>query len=254
MTTNRIWQVLKLDLLINKKGVMALVGGLAFGYFIALFFVNVIGESSVDNSAATVLPMTLVSIVFSGVTMFSSLKTKQQRATYLMIPASVGEKFVSRLIVTTLGVMLMVVVALAMADVLRWIAHILLQRGSGGSVVASTLTFIVMQFEWKEVTSLTLVVIWAQSIYILGSAFFRRHAWFLTTAVMFVLTMLVSGAITYGAYRLMDIIDFDEYEVNETALFGWSVVVLTVLTLVNYWLSYRIFSRMQVINNKWVNL
>ena len=30
--------------------------------------------------------------------------------------------------------------------------------------------------------------------------------------------------------------------------------VLAAIAVLNWWLSYRIFKRMQVINNKWINL
>lgn len=256
----RLWQVVKFDLLLNKKNLISVVGGLTFGYSIALVVMYVLTsraflyESEIGNEAlGTVLPFLSLSIIFFGSTIFSCMKTKQMRTIYLTMPATNLEKYVSRLLLITLGITVCAICSLIAADAIRWILHLVMQRGPGGSVLVPLLSAM-FKMPAQSAVILLLAMYWSQSVYILGASVFRRHSWVMTTATMFVLTILFSMGVTWLSMHLMETVDLSEYQINETAAFWWGVVVLVALTFMNYFISYRLFRRMQVINNKWLSL
>ena len=96
----------------------------------------------------------------------------------------------------------------------------------------------------------------SHATYILGGALFRKSPFVLTTLVMFVLSVLV-GQVLHDS-QVMNEITLVDYNM-QTGLYvsPWVWIAGTVnylLALLFYWLSYKLFCRMQVINNKWLNL
>ena len=78
---------------------------------------------------------------------------------------------------------------------------------------------------------------WIYTLYLLGSAVFRRHRLLLTTAcVVFILVSLT----------ISDVIEDD--------MAGVATLIFLMLSVANIVGSYMLFKRMQVINNKWLNI
>lgn len=98
-----------------------------------------------------------------------------------------------------------------------------------------------------SVVLMVLAMIWTHSFYILGSAFFRRHAFLLTTIVLMFIQMalaMTAATVDYEGPSIAMVV---------TARYTAAVFIL-VLTIFNYWASYRLFIRTNVINNKWINI
>ena len=181
-----------------------------------------------------------------------------------MLPATDAEKFAVRVLYVTLVWWLMGIVAFCAADVFRMLVSLIV----GTDVVRSTIPdFLSMLFGTDGdnrvvindgrfgnvlpfIVTLYAWVFWVHSLYILGGAFFRRRQFVLTTVVHFVLMLVFTPLI-------IDIVDgFDRDTVEFWATtWAWTVAaVLFALGVLDWWLSYKIFRRMQVVNNKWVNL
>ena len=95
-----------------------------------------------------------------------------------------------------------------------------------------------------------LLCVWAQSLYMLGSVLLRRYQHVVVTLVLvmavFGLTWLASRLAAEGLTPLAG---------GQYAMLAYIfAAVLAVATVADWWLSYKVFSRMQVINNKWINL
>jgi hypothetical protein len=96
----------------------------------------------------------------------------------------------------------------------------------------------------------------SHATYILGGALFRKSPFVLTTLVMFVLSVLV-GQVLHDSQLLNEITLADYNPQTGLHISPWVWTAGTVnylLALLFYWLSYKLFCRMQVINNKWLNL
>ncbi|MBQ7869363.1 MAG: hypothetical protein IJ355_03395 [Prevotella sp.] len=239
---------------------------------------NEISPAQLDSwLGGMVLPTTIAFILFMMVgasLIFDCMKTRQQRTAFLMLPASSTEKFLARLLYATVGFFVMFFVASVMADVLRLVISLIFGPRMFGSVVLTgmgdfydTITGLLTGWDERKgdfwlytrdrtegLWNMAMYVSFAlftQSLYILGGSFFRRHAALLS--MFFVIGVwlmmgwlnvhpgaveLVLGDYLYGVVHSNRVLPF---------IFG-------ALTALCYWGSYRIYRRMQVINNKWTNL
>ena len=161
---------------------------------------HVVAEN-LNSAVATDLGIYIIVSMIGGCWIFNNMKTKEQRITFKMLPATDAEKFAVRVLYVTLVWWLMGIVAFCAADVFRMLVSLIVGTdvvrstipdflsmlfGIGGNDhvvvnyrgIVEALPFIVMLYAW---------VFWVHSLYILGGAFFRRRQFVLTTVVHFVL-------------------------------------------------------------------
>ena len=92
------------------------------------------------------------------------------------------------------------------------------------------------------------------AFYMLCGSLFRRNAWLLAICSHFLLTFL--GALVLykiADWGLLELVTI-ESEAALKALIYLAIILGTIFTATLYWLSYKIFTRMQVVQNKWLNL
>lgn len=205
----------------------------------------------------------LLVIIISGAWIFADMNTKEGRITVKMLPSTSLEKFLVRFLGVTLGTMIVSLVAFCIADLLRIVACLvtgidyvkfclpdflemlftsrqgIITTGYGGNTYPSGVQFAAMSW-----------CVWAQSLYVLGGTLLRRYQ-FVIVSTVHVLLFIAFAAVT--AYAVGDIETAIDNPANGPLFFTGGGVLLG-FALLNWWLSYRAFSRMQVINNKWINL
>ena len=188
-----------------------------------------------------------VYIMISGCWIGSNLKTKQQIIMYKMLPASNLERFLSRYFYITFIWIMGGILAFAAADLVQIIVNIII-----GNEVKSSIPFIYIAISdgseeglpFIEFLAMYLVYVWIHSLYILGGVFFRKNQFVLTTLVNIVLAIVLTKIIKEtGIFIFID-------DIQTTFI----IVFLILLIALNYYLSYKLFCRIQVINNKWINL
>ena len=187
-------------------------------------------------------------MLYGASRMFGFMRSKQSAITYLMHPAQNAEKFVARWLYTTVLWALIGGLGLLVGDFLRWAANPLFGTKAPMAIVNfwnNTVNYLVVDtcIDNNRDTLLVLSLIaaycvWAHSLYMLGSAVFRRHRVLFTTIAFVFLHFFAAN------------VQLDS--LGDSCLFAiTSLVVLTVLDVVA---SYLIFRRMQVINNRWINI
>lgn len=209
------------------------------------------------SCAIGVFAVVTVNIVLGPALMFYSMEGKHDMQTLMMLPASNFEKYMVRYI-HWIFVVILSVAAFLVADVLQYTLHLVLGHTYGMYVV---LVLVDMLGEFISATpaseelrrprfllSLFVLVVWFQSLYAVGATLFRtrKFNWIITTVFIILIGMLfykVGDKIE--AVQLNDQSDMMDYVIGLGFYLGW--------TIVNYWLSYRLFCRTQVIS-KWVNL
>ncbi len=195
------------------------------------------------------------------------MKNTQARINTLMLPASNLEKFVVRWIHITILPCVLFFVAIVIVDALQAIYHAMEGYtpcslvGVLGSVLKDG--FLHSDCSWKTAGFLTLAWLWVHSVYVCLGCFFRRNSWIITSAILFVATT----TLTFVASMLS--LDFfnhnihfhnglyiggELYVIDGYSIIATVVLLLTGFTVLNYWLAYKLFCRMQVINNKWFNV
>lgn len=269
---NRFGRTLRWSALMTKKEALTNLASMTFA-FAVLAVVQVMSsrnvpdivvENNLHNFTSFALFVFLIICSIGGCWIFSNMKTKEQRITFKMLPATDLEKFVVRALYATVVWWLMGFIAFCLADLFRMLISLI----AGIDIVKSAVPdFLNMLFGGNDhnisifgETDMTYVLpltfaanawaFWVHSLYILGGALFRRRQFVLTTLAH----CIIGLAFTPVIVNFVDSLDKATAEQMFCTVMWTAGSVFTLLFLLNWWLSYKIFRRMQVINNKWLNL
>ncbi len=269
---NRFGSVLKWNALMTKKEILTNTASMTFA-FVVLAVVQVMSSrnesdmvvaDNFNSFTSFALFVFLIICSIGGCWIFNNMKTKEQRITFKMLPATDLEKFVVRALYATVVWWLMGFIAFCLADLFRMLISLI----AGIDIVKSAVPdFLNMLFGGNDhnisifgetdmtyVLSLTFAAnawaFWVHSLYILGGALFRRRQFVLTTLAH----CIIGLAFTPIIVDFVDSLDKATAEQMFCTVMWTAGSVFTLLFLLNWWLSYKIFRRMQVINNKWLNL
>ena len=226
-------------------------------FFIAfstrIFHIYVNGNNSVyAPCVAATMIMFFITVVTGPAWMYSSMRGQHDLQTLLMLPASNFEKFLMRYSTWTL-LLPLYIVAFFGADLVQYLVNVIWGNEHQAFVTTALIDHVNAlsvrlpnnspRNMWHGVIACVLLF---HSVYALGGSFFRSHkfAWVLTTVVIIVVCMLCIWLLPEGTGYS----DKDSSQVT----FGWDVFY-AVWFLGNFWLSYRLFCRQQIIG-KFVNL
>lgn len=270
---HRLAMVLRWDALSNWKKYVRNTLGLAFVFsFICIWYqfnmrsngyvtYNDVKDLYLGSVSGLFMFISFIIFFFCGSRIFINMKTKASRSLFLMLPATNMEKFTSRLLYTVLGTSLMIVASWIIADIIQFVFSLFLTPGMQGSLVDKTFEEL-SHFIVRNGTSvlgqtfpvgmlLLSLTIFTHSFFTLGGTVFRKSATLLTICSSFILmflTALISSFVDADVLRHL-------VQSIEPNTFGWlMVMVLLLLSAFNYWAAYKLFTHMQIINNKWFNI
>lgn len=190
--------------------------------------------------------------------LFSLMKETGSRTSYLMLSVSRLEKYVVCLLHSIFLTGVIAMLSFVVADVLRVLADLV----TGRVIVWGTPLFFKSFFDgkdapWQIVVFSYLVSIYVHSLYILGGSLFHRNQFLFTSIAYIIESFLVVGicknvpSLNY-VYELLRADETGFTEV-QPMLYVVGGIILCLIVL-HYWLSYRIFCRMQAVNHKWLNI
>jgi hypothetical protein len=279
--TTRFSQALKCQFLVLRKTWIRLFGIFTLVMFMAnLFFTRVNGmkyddmvsnwsmedvirhyENYVGQTTGFGVIFFCFSMLFGASFLFAGMKDTRKRSAFLLWPVSNLEKYIISLLLSILWLAVITIGAYLLADTLRvfidWVT---------GRVVIWGLPKIVegvfgpAPFEhWQIAWMLFAWVFYVHSLYIVGGTLFRRQQFLFTSATIVVFGILLVMILN----QINPHIDFitgtwdEKTETYHQTFHPFFYVLNTTLCLLivfHYWASYKIFTRMQVINNKWLNV
>ncbi len=255
----------------NFKGVLSFAAGLSIGYlgpYIGWIYpylkgMPADGESRLIERIAFCVVIYLIVFIISGTWIFANMQTKAQRTTVKLLPATDLEKFLVNFLAVTLGAAVMAIVAFCIADIVRIVVCLIfgIDHVAIGLPYFLQMLFTDTDFAGSSVnagrifpTAVNFTALgwclWAQSLYVFGGTLLRRYQFVITSAVHVLLFIAFAVVVSYGSGNVETTV-MDE---GLTPVFYAIGTVLAAIAVLNWWLSYRIFKRMQVINNKWINL
>ena len=274
----RLGHLLKLDLVQNRKKYLQFSLGLLLGHLMIQYFTfqHVLNiewnierygmEYAMDNLNQDLSPSIFfffgVVICIAMSSLFNHLPEKINRTYYLMLPASNAEKVFSRAIICLGIIPVMFLVTLVGADLIRMAIYPL--RGT----YIGTMLPLIFEETWTAISTFFSILfqtyskctledvrlawflvgfgLWGLSCFALGSIVFRRRAFiftFITLVVLFVAFSLVATHLP-GSFRLhyswptLYVLDI---------LF---IILFYVAAVAQFWLTWRLFTRTQVIPRK----
>jgi hypothetical protein len=212
----------------------------------------------VEQSVAFGIIFFCVAMLFAASYMFSQMKDTRKRSAYLLWPVSNLEKYISSFLLSFVLTAVLTVGAFVLADALRVLVDWLT-----GRIVIWGIPKLGKLYEpaesWHMYWMLSTWAFYVHSLYIVGGTLFRRQQFLLTSATIAVVGILLIMLLNQFNPQFDFITGtWDEKTYTYTRTFHPSFYiinsVLNVLIVFHYWLSYKLFCRMQVINNKWLNV
>ena len=271
---NRFYNLMRYEVLSESRnfllGLLGLTMGMTF-YFCFIFY-SIKDCAWSDRFDSIYLQcenaahfMFFLVMFMAGCMIFKNMLTKQHRISFLALPASNLEKFLARFLWTNVGYLLILVFATIFADMLLALFSLCLGEGVHGSVTFAICERLFSGNGCLRIASkrlpdfyfylwMTTVALFLQSSWTFIGTLFRKNAWLWAICLevlfgsMFVVLMDNMPMFISSFYSLLyDVIDV-----------RWMILVHSVLGIAAsallYWGSYKLFVRMQVINNKWVNI
>ena len=179
---------------------------------------------------------------------------KEQRITHFILPASRLEKFIALVCVSIVVNYACYFIGAFLADIMQWLILTVSGVDSPQLVMAEFFrngrTFQISGTYLDTVSAMLFSVsflLCSMSIYLLGGVFFRRYSWLFTSMAIFfivIVSIIVTGKSYINVVQLM----------SPLAIVNTASAIMFAVTCLNVWLSYRLYSRLQVINNKWINI
>lgn len=268
---SRLLMVMRWDVFTNLKSYLNMMLGMTFA--LLPFFIMQLYQLSkqyqlfpdtIDLSywgmSQYVLMIFSIAMYMMATQIFMVMKTTGQREQFLMLPASNLEKYISRFLFSTLGAAVAMITAIVVSDLVQLIFSFVLLPGHHQSVCLS-----IMALLWKIWTTfiesidstgallLSLLIVTCgvlvHSFFILCGTLFRKH----TIVVSGILFIVMTYLVIYVIESVPDTITTCLMHGDNSWLFCLLIAEL-LLAGFQYWLSYKVFTRMQVICNKWINL
>lgn len=203
-------------------------------------------KANYQACAVSVIILFAVTIVIGSSFMFYSMDRKHDMQALLMLPASNFEKYLMRY-ASWIILLPLYLVAFFAADLFQYVfglvvGHVEVRFVASALVdmVGDTWHKIPADKHTTIVLGITLIAIWLHSVYALGANFFRFHKnnWIPTTLIIVFLTMVAIWLIpsNVGSGKDSSLLE----DIIMDTLYAFFVGL-------NFWLSYRLFCRRQVI-------
>ena len=280
--TTRFCQAFKCQFLVLRKTWIRLFGIFTLVMFMAnLFFTRVSGTKydymishwdmeavwrTYNNYVQSTVAFGLIFFCFAMLAaaslMFSGMKDTRKRSAFLLWPVSNLEKYVISIILSVFWMMVITSAAYVLADAMRvfvdWVSGRII---IWGVPVVFTQVFdqAVFHNDWQMVWWFFTIVFYIHSLYIVGGTLFRRQQFLFTSAtiaVVGILLIMLLNKIHPDVQFISGTWDEKTHTYNQIfhPFFYILNTTLCALIVFHYWASYKLFTRMQVINNKWLNV
>ena len=183
-----------------------------------------------------------------GTFFIQDLEGHQQRINELMLPATNLEKFVARVLLVAVIYPLTICAAFIVADGLQLLISMLIAPEESFSMVVAYFdsnSSIGDSLLWDKVLS----TLMSYSIAIFGGLLFRKLAWLKSIVIYFVVIILSFIGFFYLKIFLYESTDYEVVFIENP----YASLISIGVSLLMFWSSYKIFTHLQVINNRWRN-
>lgn len=195
------------------------------------------------------------------------IQTKESNCVYFMIPASISEKFVSRLAFVIIKCIFLLGITFILAELTRSVLDYI-----SGTPNINILTYFfqsniaktdISETTYMEVKSEPLVnaynliwSVWTITTFMLGGCWYRKRPFgkvILWHILLFMLIMIIGinqffHFVQTNVAFTQDVTELtEEYTSQGQNIVSAIEILLTLLSVFNIWLSYRLFKRRQII-------
>lgn len=252
-------------------GIIGLGIAIALYCLISLFTIKALGESGhmvaeelyASRGCGFIGGIAFIAFYVLASCIFSNMKTKLKRENFLMLPASNLEKFVARILLTTAGAVVGIFCSLVIGDILQFLFSLFITPGFHASITWAVVKEAALNLfsptdNWLATIALYFFLLFAHSFATLGGTFYRKLPVLLTACTSIVLCIILGIIVNkLGEAGILNFnlnIDLSRGNTTDICFTATIAIVFLALSAFNYWASYKVFCRMQIICNKWLNL
>lgn len=283
----RIAMVMKREIMENWKTNLYRLIGIYAGFLLVMVFTMSKQASSYSDPqvafqhycsnvlGAFVLIIGIFGIVYAA-NIMENMITKEKRIAFLMLPATMIEKFVARFLIVTVGLAVAVFVAASLAEITRYlllplfnvpetfhqsVLYNLLSMASvdGEQIYRGSGYAMNMPYQnWLGELCGWAFFVWSHSLYILGGSYWYKKPFFKTLGTLMLISILCSVLSVHiiswvgndGMRSFAEWLEANFQWMTLNKLLSLGVAFFSAFTMFNWWLSYRLFTRSQVIKPK----
>ena len=283
----RIAMVMKREIMENWKTNLYRLIGIYAGFLLVMVFTMSKQASSYSDPqvafqhycsnvlGAFVLIIGIFGIVYAA-NIMENMITKEKRIAFLMLPATMIEKFVARFLIVTVGLAVAVFVAASLAEITRYlllplfnvpetfhqsVLYNLLSMASvdGEQIYRGSGYAMNMPYQnWLGELCGWAFLVWSHSLYILGGSYWYKKPFFKTLGTLMLISILCSVLSVHiiswvgndGMRSFAEWLEANSQWMTLNKLLSLGVAFFSAFPMFNWWLSYRLFTRSQVIKPK----
>jgi len=286
---NRFGKTLRWVMAVNSRTLLMWTIGSVVAVFVGELMMAELGKLSASEMVSQFGTMgsalfVLVSLIMAS-TIVSSVNEKCKRQAFLMMPSTNLEKFLSLLVYTSVICVACISLALVLGDCLRmvwfktasfFVVHQVQASVSNpvdachawssalpgliGNLTPHVLGADSDRYTWFYIAMnlfvISAIVVWNLSLMTICGTLLRKYAFVVASLIIILCSILLSWTIHhFGLFLFWGDVwkDGIHYESEVGALAYVLAVLLPVLTVFNYWASFRIFKHFELITNKWTN-
>lgn len=269
---NRFGRALRWMISVNFRSLLMWTLGLTLGVAMGELMVRAMIQTTTPQETHTTgilggffVVYIIIGVVVGICNLFVELDKKPNRQAFLMLPATNLEKFLAATIFSTVCGFLTMHLSFIVGDTLRVVFRALFYGDSWNSFVFPEVVkmmsfdgvaaYHTLGYRLMGLAFLVFGLTWLHSFYTLGGTLFRKYAFVISSLVLVAgFTMLV----WFSKYHEINMFStYDIEGVGRVEKVGTMTYILTaffaVFSVVNYWLSFRIFKGFELITNKWMN-
>lgn len=266
MTTlniQRMKQYAKWQLACHRTMLLKMTAVTASTFTIMFLFVTYVNGNDFfgqENDLTLLLGFTFI---ICGSWIFPHLESKQNRTTLLMLPATNGEKFITSYIGVMLTAFAAETVAFVAADLVQWVISLMLNYKSAMLItplaIKNLFDALTPQGSIPDNFFGVMLLLWLHSFYLLCGVFFKKRPTLWGTiglgvlSIVFTAVMGLAGVVYLHVLKESDVYSIELLPWAEEAIKIGACIFAVLLVAGNYALAYRIFCKLQVINNRFFN-
>lgn len=266
MNLKRIQQVLTWNIIGYKRDLLNQTLTLASLSFLFAFFHSFGGyaegiadwEGIKESAVINVIMIAILFILNASNILFTTI-TRNEFVNFMMLPATHAEKFCSNFIFQTVIRFVCMIASIMLADALQAVISFIMTHDAYSLTLATANVLYDTLIEGEGVKEI-IKILFVHSTFILGGCFFRKRQALFTILAWILIPLLIAFVVGFVGYGVVSLADDLNYSITVEIIPGWEkyadiagYTIIIAWTMLNYWLSYRIFRRVQYINNRFFN-
>lgn len=227
--------------------------------FAKMYFTHKYNFTYVDNMSGVFGFIAVTYFATCSAFIVSNIQDKRSRIAEFVIPASKLEKFVVRYIHLVVFIPLAALVGIAVGDVLQIILGLVITGDCQSFIVTMFRNFGFTSYSPTDTFPLVALFVFFHTLLLVLGTIIRRRAWIKSNIIVwFSLFVLTVAGLCIASLVLNAIYDNVNYAIttltDRDVLDVFLSIIIIAVSVFNYRLSFRIYSRMQIVTNRWHNL